>query len=394
MATSNNIKQLDKEYIAQTYGRFDLALSHGKGCDVWDFEGNQYLDFTSGIGVNSLGWADDDWLNAVVAQAGKLQHTSNLFFTEPSSQLAKKLVTASGLKRAFFCNSGAEANEGAVKTARKYSHDKYGAGRSTVLTLVNSFHGRTISTLAATGQDVFHQHFHPFTEGFEYVPANDIDTLKARLQTNDVCGVLVEVVQGEGGVCSLDNDYLQAVQTLCQEKDLIFIIDEVQTGIGRTGTLFSYEQFGLKPDVVTLAKGLGGGLPIGAFLLGERVENTLGKSDHGSTFGGNPVACAGANVVVDRINTDFLAEVQRKGQKLRETLGTLPKVKSVSGLGLMIGVEFEEGVLASDVVAKCIEKGVLFLTAKTKLRLLPPLVISNNQIEQGMKVLREVLESY
>ncbi|QLB41228.1 aspartate aminotransferase family protein [Mannheimia pernigra] len=393
MTTSNNIKQLDKDYIAQTYGRFDLALSHGKGCNVWDFEGNQYLDFTSGIGVNSLGWADDDWLNAVVAQAGKLQHTSNLFFTEPSSQLAKKLVTASGLKRAFFCNSGAEANEGAVKTARKYSHDKYGAGRSTVLTLVNSFHGRTISTLAATGQDVFHQHFHPFTEGFEYVQANDIDALKARLQTNDVCGVLVEVVQGEGGVCSLDNDYLQAVQTLCQEKDLIFIIDEVQTGIGRTGTLFSYEQFGLKPDVVTLAKGLGGGLP-GAFLLGERVENTLGKSDHGSTFGGNPVACAGANVVMDKINTDFLAEVQRKGQKIRETLGTLPKVKSVSGLGLMLGVEFEEGVLASDVVAKCIEKGVLFLTAKTKLRLLPSLVISDNQIEQGMKVLKEVLENF
>lgn len=394
MTTSNNIKQLDKDYIAQTYGRFDLALSHGKGCDVWDFEGNQYLDFTSGIGVNSLGWADDDWFNAVVAQAGKLQHTSNLFFTDPSSQLAKKLVTASGLKRAFFCNSGAEANEGAVKTARKYSHDKYGAGRSTVLTLVNSFHGRTISTLAATGQDVFHQHFHPFTEGFEYVPANDIDALKARLQINDVCGVLVEVVQGEGGVCSLDNDYLQAVQTLCQEKDLIFIIDEVQTGIGRTGTLFSYEQFGLKPDVVTLAKGLGGGLPIGAFLLGERVENTLGKSDHGSTFGGNPVACAGANVVMDKINTDFLAEVQRKGQKIREALVTLPKVKSVSGLGLMIGVEFEEGVLASDVVAKCIEKGVLFLTAKTKLRLLPPLMIFDAQIDQGMNVLREVLESY
>ncbi|QNS16164.1 aspartate aminotransferase family protein [Mannheimia bovis] len=394
MTTSNNIKQLDKDYIAQTYGRFELALSHGKGCKVWDFEGNQYLDFTSGIGVNSLGWADDDWLSAITAQAGKLQHTSNLFFTEPSSQLAKKLVAASGLKRAFFCNSGAEANEGAVKTARKYSHDKYGTGRSTVLTLVNSFHGRTISTLAATGQDVFHQHFHPFTEGFEYVPANDIDALTARLQTNDVCGVLVEVVQGEGGVCSLDNDYLQAVQTLCQEKDLIFIIDEVQTGIGRTGTLFSYEQFGLKPDVVTLAKGLGGGLPIGAFLLGERVENTLGKSDHGSTFGGNPVACAGANVVMDKINTDFLAEVQRKGQKLRETLVTLPKVKSVSGLGLMLGVEFEEGVLASDVVAKCIEKGVLFLTAKTKLRLLPPLMISDEQIEQGMNVLRDVLERY
>ncbi|QLB18570.1 aspartate aminotransferase family protein [Mannheimia granulomatis] len=394
MATSNNIKQLDKDYIAQTYGRFDLALSHGKGCDVWDFEGNQYLDFTSGIGVNSLGWADGEWLKAVTEQAGKLQHTSNLFFTEPSSCLAEKLVNASGLKRAFFCNSGAEANEGAVKTARKYSHDKYGAGRSTVLTLVNSFHGRTISTLAATGQDVFHQHFHPFTDGFEYVPANDIDALKARLKTDDVCGILVEVVQGEGGVCSLDNDYLQVVQELCQEKDLVFIIDEVQTGIGRTGTLFSYEQFGLKPDVVTLAKGLGGGLPIGSFLLGEKVENTLGKSDHGSTFGGNPVTCAGANVVMDRINADFLTEVQRKGRKVREALAGLPKVKSVSGLGLMLGVEFEEGVLASDVVAKCIEKGVLFLTAKSKLRLLPPLTISDAQIEQGMKVLKEVLETY
>ncbi|QLB15151.1 acetylornithine aminotransferase [Mannheimia granulomatis] len=394
MATSNNIKQLDKDYIAQTYGRFDLALSHGKGCDVWDFEGNQYLDFTSGIGVNSLGWADGEWLKAVTEQAGKLQHTSNLFFTEPSSRLAEKLVNASGLKRAFFCNSGAEANEGAVKTARKYSHDKYGAGRSTVLTLVNSFHGRTISTLAATGQDVFHQHFHPFTDGFEYVPANDIDALKARLKTDDVCGILVEVVQGEGGVCSLDNDYLQAVQELCQEKDLVFIIDEVQTGIGRTGTLFSYEQFGLKPDVVTLAKGLGGGLPIGSFLLGEKVENTLGKSDHGSTFGGNPVTCAGANVVMDRINADFLTEVKRKGRKVREALAGLPKVKSVSGLGLMLGVEFEEGVLASDVVAKCIEKGVLFLTAKSKLRLLPSLTISDAQIEQGMKVLKEVLETY
>lgn len=394
MATSNNIKQLDKDYIAQTYGRFDLALSHGKGCDVWDFEGNQYLDFTSGIGVNSLGWADGEWLKAVTEQAGKLQHTSNLFFTEPSSRLAEKLVNASGLKRAFFCNSGAEANEGAVKTARKYSHDKYGAGRSMVLTLVNSFHGRTISTLAATGQDVFHQHFHPFTDGFEYVPANDIDALKARLKTDDVCGILVEVVQGEGGVCSLDNDYLQAVQELCQEKDLVFIIDEVQTGIGRTGTLFSYEQFGLKPDVVTLAKGLGGGLPIGSFLLGEKVENTLGKSDHGSTFGGNPVTCAGANVVMDRINADFLTEVKRKGRKVREALAGLPKVKSVSGLGLMLGVEFEEGVLASDVVAKCIEKGVLFLTAKSKLRLLPPLTISDAQIEQGMNVLKEVLETY
>ncbi|MFA9487241.1 MULTISPECIES: aspartate aminotransferase family protein [unclassified Mannheimia] len=392
--TSNNIKQLDKEYIAQTYGRFDLALSQGKGCDVWDFEGNQYLDFTSGIGVNSLGWADDDWLSAITTQAGKLQHTSNLFFTEPSSQLAKKLVTASGLKRSFFCNSGAEANEGAVKTARKYSHDNYGTGRSTVLTLVNSFHGRTISTLAATGQDVFHQHFFPFTDGFEYVPANDIEALKTRLNANDVCGILVEVVQGEGGVCALNNDYLQAVQSLCQQKDLVFIIDEVQTGIGRTGTMFSYQQFGLQPDIVSLAKGLGGGLPIGAFLLGEKVENILGKSDHGSTFGGNPVACAGANVILDKINAEFLQEVQRKGQSLQQKLQVLPKVKSVSGLGLMLGVEFEESVSASDVVAKCIDKGVLFLTAKSKLRLLPPLIISDEQIDKGIAVLKEVLESY
>ncbi|MFA9499301.1 aspartate aminotransferase family protein [Mannheimia sp. E30BD] len=392
--TSNNIKQLDKEYIAQTYGRFDLALSQGKGCDVWDFEGNQYLDFTSGIGVNSLGWADDDWLSAITTQAGKLQHTSNLFFTEPSSQLAKKLVIASGLKRSFFCNSGAEANEGAVKTARKYSHDNYGTGRSTVLTLVNSFHGRTISTLAATGQDVFHQHFFPFTDGFEYVPANDIEALKTRLNANDVCGILVEVVQGEGGVCALNNDYLQAVQSLCQQKDLVFIIDEVQTGIGRTGTMFSYQQFGLQPDIVSLAKGLGGGLPIGAFLLGEKVENTLGKSDHGSTFGGNPVACAGANVVLDKINAEFLQEVQRKGQSLQQKLQVLPKVKSLSGLGLMLGVEFEESVSASDVVAKCIDKGVLFLTAKSKLRLLPPLIISDEQIDKGIAVLKEVLESY
>ncbi|MDD0823521.1 aspartate aminotransferase family protein [Mannheimia sp. AT1] len=394
MTTSNNIKQLDKEYIAQTYGRFDLALSHGKGCDVWDFEGNQYLDFTSGIGVNSLGWADDDWLKAVTEQAGKLQHTSNLFFTEPSSLLAQKLANASGLKRAFFCNSGAEANEGAVKTARKYSHDKYGAGRSTVLTLVNSFHGRTISTLAATGQDVFHQHFFPFTDGFEYVPANDIQALKTRLEVNNVCGVLLEVVQGEGGVCSLDTEYMNAVQNLCQEKDIVFIIDEVQTGIGRTGTMFSYQQFGLQPDIVSLAKGLGGGLPIGSFLLGQKVENTLGKSDHGSTFGGNPVACAGANVVMDKISPEFLAEVTRKGQKTRESLAKLPKVKSVSGLGLMLGVEFEENVVASDVVVKCIEKGVLFLTAKAKLRLLPPLTITDAQIEHGLKVLKEVLENY
>ncbi|WP_288233666.1 aspartate aminotransferase family protein [uncultured Haemophilus sp.] len=391
--TSNEIKQLDSDYIAQTYGRFNLALSHGKGCQVWDFEGNEYLDFTSGIGVNSLGWADEDWLKAVVHQASSLAHTSNLFFTEPSSRLAKKLAEASGLKRVFFANSGAEANEGAIKTARKYSHDKYGKDRATVLTLVNSFHGRTISTLSATGQEIFHQHFFPFTKGFDHTPANELRALETRLGQKDVCAIILEVVQGEGGVCSLDHEYLQGVQALCHQYDVLLIIDEVQTGIGRTGTMFAYQQFGLTPDIITLAKGLGGGLPIGAFVLGEKVQDTLGKSDHGSTFGANPVSCAGANAVLAKIDDTFLAEVKRKGEKLQKALAALPKVKSVSGLGLMIGVEFEEGTKAADIVAKCIEKGVLFLTAKTKLRLLPPLIINDEQIEKGIAVLKEVLEA-
>ena len=391
--TSNEIKQLDSDYIAQTYGRFNLALSHGKGCQVWDFEGNEYLDFTSGIGVNSLGWADEDWLKAVVHQASSLAHTSNLFFTEPSSRLAKKLAEVSGLKRVFFANSGAEANEGAIKTARKYSHDKYGKDRATVLTLVNSFHGRTISTLSATGQEVFHQHFFPFTKGFDHTPANELRALETRLGQKDVCAIILEVVQGEGGVCSLDHEYLQGVQALCHQYDVLLIIDEVQTGIGRTGTMFAYQQFGLTPDIITLAKGLGGGLPIGAFVLGEKVQDTLGKSDHGSTFGANPVSCAGANTVLAKIDDAFLAEVKRKGEKLQKALAALPKVKSVSGLGLMIGVEFEEGTKAADIVAKCIEKGVLFLTAKTKLRLLPPLIINDEQIEKGIALLKEVLEA-
>lgn len=392
MANNQTIKQLDHDFITQTYGRFDLALSHGKGCEVWDFDGKKYLDFTSGIGTNSLGWADESWLNAVTLQAGRLQHTSNLFYTEPAGRLAQTLVNASGLKRAFFCNSGAEANEGVIKTARKYSFDKYGEGRSTIVSLQNSFHGRTISTLAATGQAVFHQYFFPFTQGFEHLPANDLTALSERLKQGDVCAVMLEIVQGEGGVCALATDYLQGVQALCTEYDVLLAIDEVQTGIGRTGTLLAYQQFGLRPDLVSLAKGLGGGLPIGAFLVGEKCQNTLGKSDHGSTYGGNPVCCAAANAVLAKLDVPFLAEVQRKGEKLRNALLTLPKVKSVSGLGLMIGVEFEEGISASDVVTKGIEQGILTLTAKSKLRLLPPLMISDQQIEQGIEVLKSVLD--
>lgn len=390
--TSEQIKQRDNQYLAQTYGRFDLALSHGKGCEVWDMDGRKYLDFTSGIGTNSLGWGDEQWLAAVTQQAAKLQHCSNLFYTEPATQLAEKLTQASGLMRAFFCNSGAEANEGAIKTARKYSADRYGINRSTILSLQNSFHGRTISTLAATGQTAFHQHFFPFTAGFEHLPANDLASLIARLANNDICAVMLEIVQGEGGVNSLASDYLQGVQTLCRQHDVLLIIDEVQTGIGRTGSLFAYQQFGLTPDIVTLAKGLGGGLPIGAFLLGEKCQNTLSKGDHGSTYGGNPVCCAAANSVLERLTPAFLADIRQKSEWLHRRLSSLPKVKSVSGLGLMIGIEFEPSINAQNVVAQGIKQGLLTLTAKQKLRLLPPLIINQAELEQGVSILEHILQ--
>ncbi|QIW15157.1 acetylornithine aminotransferase [Pasteurellaceae bacterium RH1A] len=389
--TNQQLQALDQDFLAPTYARFELALSHGKGCEVWDFDGNKYLDFTSGIGTNSLGFANDKWLATLTQQAGLLQHASNLFVTQPAVQLAQKLVAASGLKKAFFCNSGAEANEGALKTARKYSQDKYGPGRATVLSLVNSFHGRTISTLAATGQDVFHQHFQPFTSGFDHVPANDLAALTTRLGQGDVCAILLEVVQGEGGIVALEAAYLEAVQALCQEQDILLIIDEIQTGIGRTGKLFAYQHFGLKPDMITLAKGLGGGLPIGAFLLGEKCQATLGKGDHGSTFGGNPVCCAAACAVLEQLDEAFLQDVARKGAYLQENLQKLPLVKSVTGLGLMIGVEFEAGLVAGDIVKKAMDMGLLTLTAKHKLRLLPPLIVSDEQLELGLEVLRRAV---
>ncbi|MDH2925169.1 acetylornithine/N-succinyldiaminopimelate aminotransferase [Nicoletella semolina] len=385
------VQARDHTFIAQTYGRFNLALSHGKGCEVWDFQGKCYLDFTSGIGTNSLGWADEKWLTNVVEQASRLQHTSNLFYTEPTSYLAETLSRVSGLKRAFFCNSGAEANEGAIKTARKYSHDKYGTGRSVILTLENSFHGRTISTLAATGQAIFHQHFFPFTENFEHLPINDLSRFHQRIEKADVCAVILEIVQGEGGIQNLEAGYLQGIQTLCQERDILLIIDEVQTGIGRTGKMFAYQHFDLTPDMITLAKGLGGGLPIGAILFGERCEETLGLGDHGSTYGGNPVCCAAANAVLARLDEQFLSAVTQKGEWLKQALLTLPKVKNVTGLGLMLGIEFEKGISASDVQAKAINAGLLTLTAKQKLRLLPPLIIAQAQLAQGIAILREIL---
>ncbi len=391
--TSEQIKQLDGEYVLQTYGRFDLCLVEGKGCRAKDPEGNEYLDLGSGIGVNSLGWCDDAWATAVAAQAAKLQHTSNLYYTEPGSRLAAALCQRTGLARVFFANSGAEANEGAIKAARKYSKLKYGEGRHTVLTLKNSFHGRTLATLTATGQDAFHKDFDPFLPGIVNVEAGDIGALRAAVDGDDkICAVMLEVVQGEGGVIPFAPDYLAAVQALCKEKDVLLIADEVQTGVGRTGSFLASHLFGLAPDIVTLAKGLGGGLPIGALLLAQNCAHALEKGDHATTFGANPVVCAGALVVMDRLTDDFLAAVARKGALLKAGLESLPGVQAISGAGLMLGIQFAPGVEAPAVVKKAMEKGLLCLTAKDRVRLLPPLVITEEEIEEALTILRSALE--
>ena len=382
------IKNLDHTYIAQTYGRYDVALTDG---EVSGFagDGKDYIDFGSGIAVNTFGASEQGWVDAVCAQAQKLSHTSNYFYTEPQSLLAQTLCTRTGMKKVFFSNSGAEANECAIKAARKYSHDKYGDGRATILTLVNSFHGRTITTLSATGQDVFHTDFMPFTPGFVHIPANDIAALEAAL-TDDVCALMMEPVQGEGGVLPLDADYLAAAAKLCADRDVLLVLDEVQTGNGRTGTLYAFEQLGIQPDLLSTAKGLAGGLPLGATLFGEKVENTLGKGKHGSTFGGNPICCAAANYVLSRLDDAFLAEVKAKAAYFREKLTAMPGVASVSGMGLMIGIQLKAGD-AHDVALKCLERGLIVLTAKDKVRLLPPLSISYADIDRGLAILGEVI---
>ena len=380
----------DNEYIMHTYARDPLVIEKGYGMYAKGADRKSYLDFTSGIGVNSLGYCDMDWADAVAEQAHRLQHTSNLYYTAPCSKLAKRLCRRTGMEKVFFGNSGAEANEGAIKVARKYSFDHYGKGRDTVITLVNSFHGRTIATLTATGQEVFHNYFGPFNDGFEYAPAGDIDALKA-LADEHTCAVMLELIQGEGGVMALDPDYVHAVRDFCDEKDLVLIVDEVQTGIGRTGTFLCCEHYGLKPDVVTLAKGLGGGLPIGAVLATAKAAAGMGPSTHGSTFGGNPIACAGANAVLDKMDENFLRNVNECAIRLRAGLEKLPHVKSVSGIGLMVGIEFEDGIKASDVRAACRENGLLVLTAKTRLRLLPPLILSELDVDECLRILKEVL---
>lgn len=382
-------KGLDSQYVAKAYNRFDVVLTHGKGATLYDENDKKYIDFGAGIGVNAFGCADEKWINAVEEQLGKVQHTSNLYYTEPCARLAKLLCEKSGMKKVFFGNSGAEANEGAIKFARKYSFDKYGEGRSTIITLQNSFHGRTITTLAATGQDSFHTVFGPFTQGFKYCPANDIEALR-NMATDDVCAIMFECVQGEGGVNNLDMDFVKAAADIANEKDILLVVDEVQTGNGRTGRYFAYQNFGITPDIVTTAKGLGGGLPIGAVLFGEKLKDTVAPGTHGSTFGGNPVVAAGACSIVERIDDVFLEKVREKSEYIRTFLAKVKGVKSVTGMGLMLGVEIENN--AAETAKECLAEGLLVLTAKTKIRLLPPLNISEEELTQGLNILKGVLE--
>ena len=385
-----NITSLDNTYVAGTYGRFPVELDHGKGAIVWDTQGKEYIDMGTGIAVNIFGLADDEWICAVNKQLEKLAHTSNLYYSEPCAKLAELLCNKTGMKKVFFSNSGAEANECAIKTARRYSYLKYGESRNTIVTLKNSFHGRTITTLSATGQDSFHTDFGPFTEGFVYAEANNIIQVLDLVKNHNCCAVMMELVQGEGGVMKLDYAFVKEIYDYCVENDVLFICDEVQTGNGRTGSLYAFEQFGITPDIVTTAKGLGGGLPIGATMLGARVENTLTPGSHGSTFGGNPVCCAGAYNIISRIDDELLKGVTEKSQYIFNELEKAQGVKSVSGMGLMIGIETEKD--EKDVVTLCREKGVLVLTAKNKVRLLPPLNITKEQLKTAVDIIKECVK--
>ncbi len=388
---SSDIQKKDQQFVAHTYKRFPASLVKGEGAEAYDPEGKKYIDFTSGIGVNCLGYADEGWADAVSAQARKIQHVSNLYYTEPCALLGEKLCSYTGYSRVFFGNSGAEANECAVKIARKRGIEKHGEKCNTIITMNNSFHGRTITTLSATGQDVFHQHFFPFTEGFRHVDIDSLETLEKALDET-VCAIMIELIQGEGGVIPVSKEFVKGIENICKEKELTFIVDEIQTGIGRTGTLLCSQQYDIHPDVITLAKGLGGGLPIGAALMSDTVDEVLGYGDHGSTFGGNPVSCAGGQYVLDKVMEDgFLEEVQKKGAYLKECLEKIPQVEGVTGLGLMLGASLKEGMTAAEAAGKCVEKGLLVLTAKTKLRFLPPLNITMDEIDEGVSILRQVL---
>lgn len=389
--TFEELRDLDQQYMIQTYARNPIALEHGSNATLYDVEGREYIDFASGIGVLSIGTAHPRWQAAVTAQAGKLAHASNVYYSEPYIRLAEKLCTRSGMAAAFFGNSGAEGNEGIIKLARKYSFDKYGEGRGTIITLNRSFHGRTVTTLAANGQAVFHQYFFPFTEGFRHADPN-LDSVQA-VSGHDVCAVMVELVQGEGGVLPLEREFVEGLARLCRERDWLLLVDEVQTGIGRTGSLFCFQQYGIQPDACSFAKGLAGGLPLGGFLVNERCRGVFTPGTHGSTFGGNPVAAAAACTVLDVLDDETIAQVKEKGAYLRQSIEDmkLPCLGGTRGMGLMIGIAVAEGCSNKELCAKLNQAGLLCLTAGPGLRLLPPLTITREEMDKGLAVMRETL---
>jgi len=390
--TFKEIQRKDEAYIAHTYARHPVLIEQGEGSALADDGGRSLIDFSSGIGVSSLGYANPAWIKAVTGQIEKLAHISNLYYTQPMAELAEKLCTRTGMRRVFFSNSGAEANEGAIKTARKYMSDHYPGQRDTILSLLDSFHGRTIATLSATGQESFHKHFGPWPAGFAFTPANDIAQLRENC-TDKVGAILIECIQGEGGVNELDADFLAEIAEICKARDILLMVDEIQTGVGRTGKFLCSEHYGLQPDLITLAKGLGGGLPIGAVLFGPKTQDTLGKGDHGSTFGANPICCAGALAVVDMIDDAFLSQVEQNGQYLKEKLARMEGVTKVTGRGLMLGVGLAPGLKNSDLASACLQNGLVVLTAKDKLRFLPPLTITTHEINAGLDILNETLQS-
>ncbi|HOP10507.1 MAG TPA: aspartate aminotransferase family protein [Oscillospiraceae bacterium] len=384
----NDIFNLDHQYVADTYARFPVQIVKGKGSLVWDENGKEYIDMGGGIAVNTFGFSDDAWIAAVTAQLNAFQHTSNLYYTAPYVTLAQKLCERTGMKKVFFGNSGAEANECAIKAARKYAAEKKGADCYTIITLKNSFHGRTLTTLAATGQDYFHELYQPLTPGFVHAEAGNLEDMKQKVAENKVAAIMIEVIQGEGGVIVLTPEYVKSIAKLAQENDILLIVDEVQTGNGRTGQLFGYMNYGIEPDIITTAKGLGGGLPIGAAILGEKVKDIFTPGSHGSTFGGNPVSCAGAISILDRLDEKLLAEVREKGEYIRKELSGAKGIAGVDGMGLMLGIVTEKDAKA--VVNECISRGVLPLTAKKKVRLLPALNIPMTILEKAVTMIKEV----
>ena len=389
--THEQLTALDRQYVLQTYGRNDVDIDHGRGATLYDLAGKEYIDFSSGIGVNSVGTAHPAWVKAVTDQASKLGHISNLFYSQPYVALAEKLCTRTGMAAAFFANSGAESNEGLIKLARKYSFDKYGEGRGTVITLNKSFHGRTVTTLAATGQDVFHQYFFPFTEGFRHADPN-LDGVQ-EVSGHDVCAVLLELVQGEGGVLPMDVTFVQKLAELCKARDWLLLVDEVQTGVGRTGTLFAFQQYGIMPDALSFAKGIAGGLPMGGFLVNEKCRNVLGPGAHATTFGGNPVCAAAGCAVLDILDQGVLEQVKEKGAYLRQSIEdmNLPCLGKTRGLGLMIGIEVKGEHTNKELCAMLVRGGLLALTAGPGLRLLPPLTITKEEMDKGLSIMKETL---